>query len=50
MIDIRSIQEKGISIISLQQTIIVNQKEAEEFVKKLNDLISYYDLSDITKK
>ena len=50
MIDIRNIQGKGISIISLQQTIIVNQKEAEEFVKKLNDLISCYDLSDITKK
>lgn len=50
MIDIRSIQEKGISIISLQQTIIVNQKETEEFVKKLNNLISCYDLSDITKK
>lgn len=50
MIDIRKIQGKGISIISLQQTIIVNQKEVEEFIKKLNDLISCYDLSEITKK
>ena len=50
MIDIRKIQEKGISIISLQQTIIINQKEEEEFIKKFNDLISCYDLSDIMKK
>ena len=44
------IERKGISIISLQQTIIVNQKEEEEFLKKYNDLVSCYDLSDITKK
>ena len=50
MINIRNIQKKGISIISLQQTIIINQSEVEEFVKKFNDLISCYDLSDITKK
>lgn len=49
MIDIRKIQEKGISIISLQQTIIINQKEESEFIKKFNDLISCYDLSDIIK-
>ena len=50
MVDIRRVQEKGISIISLQQTIIVNQKEVEEFTKKFNDLLSCYDLSDVIKK
>ena len=50
MIDIRKIPNKGISIISLQQTIIVNQKEVDEFTKKLNDLLSCYDLGDVIKK
>ena len=50
MIDIRKIQGKGISIISLQQTIIVNQKEVDEFVKKLNDLLDCYELSDVIEK
>lgn len=50
MIDVREIQGKGISIISLQQTIVVNQKEVKEFEKKLNDLLSCYDLSDVIQK
>ena len=50
MIKVQRVQEKGVSIISLQRSIIINQKEVDEFVKKLNDLISCYDLSDIIKK
>ena len=50
MVNIRRVQEKGVSIISLQQTIIVNQKEVKEFEKKLSDLLSCYDLSDVIKK
>lgn len=50
MIKVQRVQEKGVSIISLQRLIIINQKEEKEFIKKLNDLISCYDLSDIIKK
>lgn len=50
MINIRRVQEKGVSIISLQRSIVVNQKEVKEFVKKLSDLLSCYDLSDIIQK
>lgn len=49
MISIRRIQEKGISVISLQRPIIVNQKEVKEFIKKLSNLLSCYDLSNIIK-
>lgn len=47
MVGIRRVQEKGVSIISLQRSIVVNQKEVKEFVQKLSDLLSCYDLSDI---
>lgn len=50
MVNIRRIQEKGVSIISLQRSIVVNQKEVKEFAKKLSDLLSCYDLSDVIKK
>lgn len=50
MVNIRRIQGKGVSIISLQLSIVVNQKEVKEFVKKLSDLLNCYDLSDVIKK
>lgn len=50
MVNIRRVQGKGVSIISLQRSIVVSQKEVKEFVKKLSDLLSCYDLSDIIQK
>ena len=50
MIEVHQLPEKGVSIISLRQIIMVNPKEVEEFTKKFNDLVSCYDISSIVKK